>query len=123
MSCTESSPMQFFTMSGPGKAKEMGNCVDNKPCVSYITYRNIHVISTYRKPALKSDLVTWRRLIRHGHSLPLITKKVQHQIKLSGGRLETKGSALFALCRTHCHRILWTPSLWLSVENTNTNKC
>lgn len=56
MSCIESSPMQFFTMNGPGKAKERGNCVDNKPCVSYITYRNIHVISTYRKLALKSDL-------------------------------------------------------------------
>lgn len=95
MSCTESSPMQFFTINGPGKArhKEMGNCVDNKPCVSYISHRSTYVISTYRKLALKSvksdlkKVKAWTFSASHNKKRK---KKIQHQIKLSSGRLETK---------------------------------
>lgn len=120
VSCTEASPMQFFTMNGPGKArdKEMDNCVGNKPCVSYITYRNTHVISTRRKLALKSVKCDLEKVNKAWTFLPLIMKKAQHQIKLSGGRLETKLKKavqfLRLVCRTHCYRIL------LSLENSKT---
>lgn len=89
-------------MNGPGKArdKEMGNCVDNKPCVSYIAYRNTHVISTYRKLALKSvksDLEkfnrSWTFSTSHNKESTASNKIIRWQT-----RNKTKeGSAFFAL--------------------------
>lgn len=93
--------MQFFTMNGPGKArdKEMGNSVDNKPCVSYIACRNTHVISTYRKLALKSvksDLEkfnrSWTFSTSHNKESTVSNKIIRWQT-----RNKTKGSAFFAL--------------------------